>query len=112
MIELITVLIVLFVTLCIRIHRATKRLAVRERDYIEEQRMFYNTKVCLLYDCAKFILTTIVILATGYIFVCLASGEVIGLRHLTNAKFRKIAGGCAATLLPQFILCRFLQSGR
>ena len=112
MIELITVLIVLFVTLCIRIRRATKRLAVRERDYIEEQRMFYNTKVCLLYDCAKFILTTIVILATGYIFVCLASGEVIGLRHLTNAKFWKIAGGCAAVLLPQFILCGFLQSGR
>ena len=112
MIELITVLIVLFVTLCIRIRRATKRLAVRERDYIEEQRMFYNTKVCRLYDCAKFILTTIVILATIYLFVCLASGEVIGQRHMTNTKFWEIAGGCAAILLPKFILCRFLQSGR
>ena len=104
MIELITVLIVLFVTLCIRIHRATKRLAVRERDYIEEQRMFYNTKVCLLYDCAKFILTIIVILATVYIFVCLAAGEVIGPRHLTSAKFWKIAGGCTAVLLPHALL--------
>ena len=109
MIELITVLIVLFVTLCIRIRRATMRLAAQERDYIEEQRMFYNTKVCRLYDCAKFILTIIVILATIYLFVCLASGEVIGLRHMTNAKFWKIAGGCAVILLLKLFIIVLLQ---
>ena len=109
MIELITALIVLFVGICIRIHRAVKRLAAQERDYIEEQRMFYNTKVCFLYDWTKFILTTAAILATVYIFVCLACGEVIGLRHLTNAKFWKIAGGCAVVLLGRLILCRFLS---
>ena len=62
MIEFITMLIVLIIVLCVRVYRKTKILAAKERDYIDEQRMFHNRKTCRIYDAAKLILVLILYL--------------------------------------------------
>ena len=109
MVELIVLLILIVIAVCIKIHRTTRRLAARERDYIEEQRMFHHTGVCRIYGALKLALILIVTLATGYIFVSLAAGEVIGLHRLTDAEFWKTAGGCAVILLPKLWFLRLLR---
>ena len=87
MIEFITLLIVLIIVLCIRVYRKTKVLAAKERDYIDEQRMSHNRKTCRIYDATKLILVLIAIFGAGYIFISVAIGETIGVRHLRNMKF-------------------------
>ena len=58
------------------------------------------TRFCLIYDIVKAVLVLIAVGAIFYIFVSLAIGETIGLRHLVNSKFWIIATTSAVMFLP------------
>ena len=100
MVELVVLIIILIVIGCVRIHRATQRQAAREREYMEEREMCGCTGFCLAYAIIKTILILIAAGAIFYIFVSLAIGETIGLRHLGNSKFWITAIGSAVIFLP------------
>ena len=100
MVELVVLIIILIVIGCVRIHRATQRQAAREREYMEERQMCGCTGFCLAYAIIKAILILIAAGAIFYIFVSLAIGETIGLRHLGNAKFWITVIGSVVIFLP------------
>ena len=104
MIELVVIIIILIVIGCVKIHRATQRQAAKEREYLEERQMCGCAGFCLAYAIIKAILILIAAGAIFYIFVSLAIGETIGLRHLGNAKFWITAITSLIILLPQFYL--------
>ena len=104
MIELVVIIFILIVIGCVKIHRATRRQAAREREYMEDRQMCGCTGFCLAYAIIKAILILIAAGATFYIFVSQAIGETIGLRHLGNSKFWITAIGSTVILLPQFYL--------
>ena len=104
MVELVVIIIILIVIGCVKIHRATQRQAAKEREYLEERQMCGCAGFCLAYAIIKAILILIAAGAIFYIFVSLAIGETIGLRHLGNAKFWIIAITSLIILLPQFYL--------
>ena len=107
MIELVVIIIILIVIACIKIHRATQLQAAKEREYMEERRMCNCTTFCLAYAILKVILTLIAAGAIFYIFVSLAIGETIGLRHLGNSKFWITAIGSAVLFLPTIAVMVF-----
>ena len=100
MVELVVLIIILIVIGCVKIHHATQRQAAREREYMEEREMCGCTGFCLAYGIIRTILILIAAGAIFYIFVSLAIGETIGLRHLDNAKFWITAIGSAVICLP------------
>ena len=100
MIELVVIIIILIVIGCVKIHRATQRQAAREREYLEERQMCGCAGFCLAYAIIKAILILIAAGAIFYIFVSLAIGETIGLRHLGNVKFWITAIGSVVIFLP------------
>ena len=100
MIELVVIILILIVIGCVKIHRATQRQAAREREYLEERQMCGCTGFCLAYAIIKTILILIAAGAIFYIFVLLAIGETIGLRHLGNSDFWITAIGSAVIFLP------------
>ena len=101
MIELAVLIIILIVIGCVKIHRATQRQAAREREYMEERQMCGGcTGFCLAYAIVKAILILIAVGAIFYIFVSLAIGETIGLRHLASSKFWITAIGSTVMFLP------------
>ena len=104
MIELVVIILILIVIGCVKIHRATQRQAAREREYLEERQMCGCTGFCLAYAIIKTILILIAAGAIFYIFVSLAIGETIGLRHLGNSDFWITAITSLIILLPQFYL--------
>ncbi|MBO4632737.1 MAG: hypothetical protein J5858_12505 [Lentisphaeria bacterium] len=100
MIELAVIIFILIVIGCVKIHRATRRQAAREREYMEDRQMCGCTGFCRAYAIIK---ATLILIAAGaifYIFVSLAIGETIGLRHLGNSKFWLTAIGSAVIFLP------------
>ena len=104
MIELVVAIIILIVVGCVKIHRATRRQAAREREYMEDRQMCGCTGFCRAYAIIK---ATLILIAAGaifYIFVSLAIGETIGLRNLVNSKFWITAIGSAVILFLQFYL--------
>ena len=107
MVELVVLIIILIVIGCVRIHRATQRQAAREREYMEERKMCGCTGFCLAYAIIKTILILIAAGAIFYIFVSLAIGETIGLRHLGNTKFWNTAIGSAVIFLPTVAIAMF-----
>lgn len=104
MIELVVFIIILIVIGCVKIHRATQRQAAREREYMEERQICGCTGFCLAYAIIKAILILIAAGAIFYIFVSLAIGETIGLRHLGNSKFWITAIASAVMLFPLLFL--------
>ena len=104
MVELVVIIIILIVIGCVKIHRATQRQAAREREYMEERQMCGCTGFCLAYAIIKTILILIAAGAIFYIFVSLAIGETIGLRHLGNSKFWITAIASAVMLFPLLFL--------
>ena len=100
MVELAVLIIILIVIGCVKIHRATQRQAAREREYMEERQMCSCTGFCLAYAIVKAILILIAVGAIFYIFVSLAIGETIGLRHLASSKFWITTIGSAVMFLP------------
>ena len=104
MVELVVLIIILIVIGCVKIHRATQRQAAKEREYLEERQMCGCAGFCLAYAIIKAILILIAAGAIFYIFVSLAIGETIGLRHLGNAKFWITAIISKIILLPHFYL--------
>ena len=104
MIELAVIVIMLIAAGIAKLLRAAGRLSVRERESVEMRRRCGYTGFCRAYGIAKAGLTLIAVGAIFYIFVSLAIGETVGLRHMFSAKFWKIAGGCAVILLPHALL--------
>ena len=100
MIELAVIIFILIVIGCVKIHHATQRQAAREREYMEEREMCGCTGFCLAYAIIRTILILIAAGAVFYIFVSLAIGETIGLRHLGNAKFWITVIGSVVIFLP------------
>ncbi|MBR4665178.1 MAG: hypothetical protein IKO93_15035 [Lentisphaeria bacterium] len=100
MIELVVIIIILIVIGCVKIHRATQRQAAKEREYLEERQMCGCAGFCLAYAITKAILILIAAGAIFYIFVSLAIGETIGLRHLGNSDFWITAIGSVVIFLP------------
>ena len=100
MIELVVIILILIVIGCVKIHRATQRQAAREREYMEEREMCGCTGFCLAYAIIKTLLVLIAAGAIFYIFVSLAIGETIGLRHLGNSDFWITAIASAVMFLP------------
>ena len=87
MIELVIIVIILIVIGCVKVYHATQRQAEKEREYVADRRMCRCTRFCLIYDIVKAVLVLIAVGAIFYIFVSLAIGETIGLRHLGNSDF-------------------------
>ena len=104
MIELVVIVIILIVIGCVKVYHATQRQAEKEREYVADRRMCRCTGFCLIYDIAKAVLVLIAAGAIFYIFVSLAIGETIGLRHLVNSKFWIIALISLVILFPQFYI--------
>ena len=104
MIELVVIVIILIVIGCGKVYHATQRQAEKEREYVADRRMCRCTGFCLVYDIVKVVLVLIAVGAIFYIFVSLAIGETIGLRHLGNAKFWITAIISTIILLPHFYL--------
>ena len=100
MVELVVIIFILIVIGCVKIHRATRRQAAREREYMEDRQMCGCTGFCLAYAIIKAILILIAAGAIFYIFVSLAIGETIGLRHLGNSKFWITVLGSVVIFLP------------
>ena len=100
MVELAVIIFILIVIGCVKIHRATRRQAAREREYMEDRQMCGCTGFCLAYAIIKAILILIAAGAIFYIFVSLAIGETIGLRHLGNSKFWITTIGSTVMFLP------------
>ena len=100
MIELVVIVIILIVIGCVKVYHATQRQAEKEREYVADRRMCRCTRFCLIYDIVKAVLVLIAVGAILYIFVSLAIGETIGLRHLVNSKFWIIATTSAVMFLP------------
>ena len=100
MIELVVIVIILTVIGCVKIYHATQRQAEKEREYVADRRMCRCTGFCLAYAIIKTILILIAAGAVFYIFVSLAIGETIGLRHLGNSDFWITAIASAVMLLP------------
>ena len=100
MVELVVLIIILIVIGCVKIHHATQQQAAREREYMEERQMCGCTGFCLAYAIIKAILILIAAGAIFYIFVSLAIGETIGLRHLGNSDFWITAIGSTVMFLP------------
>ena len=100
MIELAVLIIILIVIGCVKIHHATQRQAAKEREYMEERQMCGCAGFCRAYAIIKTILILIAVGAIFYIFVSLAIGETIGLRHLASSKFWITAIGSTVMFLP------------
>ena len=107
MIELAVLIIILIVIGCVKIHHATQRQAAREREYMEERQMCGCTGFCRAYAIVKVILILIAVGAIFYIFVSLAIGETIGLRHLASSKFWITAIGSTVMFLPTMAVIVF-----
>ena len=108
MIELVVIVIILIVIGCGKVYHATQRQAEKERDYVADRRMCRCTGFCLFYDIVKAVLVLIAAGAIFYIFVSLAIGETISLRHLGNAKFWITAIASAVMFLPTVGIIAFL----
>jgi len=109
MIELVVIVIILIVIGCVKVYHATQRQAEKEREYVADRRMCRCTGFCLIYDIVKVVLVLIAAGAIFYIFVSLAIGETIGLRHLGNAKFWITAITSAVMFLPTVWMMIFLR---
>ena len=107
MIELVVIVIILIVIGCGKVYHATQRQAEKEREYVAEQEMCGCAGFCLAYGIIRTILILIAAGAIFYIFVSLAIGETIGLRHLDNAKFWITAIGSAVIFLPTVAIAMF-----
>lgn len=100
MIELVVIVIILIVIGCVKVYHATQRQAEKEREYVADRRMCRCTGFCLAYAIVKVVLVLIAAGVIFYIFVSLAIGETISLRHLGNAKFWITAIASAVMFLP------------
>ena len=107
MIELVIIVIILIVIGCVKVYHATQRQAEKEREYVADRRMCRCTGFCLVYDIVKAVLVLIAVGAIFYIFVSLAIGETIGLRHLVSSKFWITAIASAVMFLPTVAVAMF-----
>ena len=108
MIELVVIVIILIVIGCGKVYHAIQRQAEKEREYMADRRMCRCTGFCLVYDIVKAVLVLIAAGAIFYIFVSLAIGETIGLRHLVSSKFWITAIASAVMFLPTVGIIAFL----
>ena len=84
-----------------RLCRFTRRQAVKEKTYWQDQKRFGKPIAYKIYTAVKFILTVVIIAAVTYIFIALAYGSCPILTDLTNPKFQETALGVGIILLPQ-----------
>ena len=101
MFELFLLILFLICYIFYRICRFTRRQAVKEKTYWQDQKRFGSPIAYKIYTAVKALLATVILVAVTYIFIALAYGGCPTLTDLTNPKFQETALGVGIVLLPQ-----------
>ena len=104
MFELLLLILFLICYVFYRLCRFTRRQAVREKTYWQDQKRFGNPIAYKIYIAVKVFLATVIIAAVTYIFIALAYGGCPTLTDLTNPKFQETAIGISIMLFPQLTI--------